>query len=283
MGFRFSYLQIRTGPSWNPDEKIWMLWYTGGAYATSQDGIHWEKPILGLHERDGSSQNNLMLPLTKYEFTDASGREIANVKGDGTTVLKVFYDSRDPDPFRRYKGIAYKGPICCLKKSRGPGSHPAVSPDGRSWKVLDAFIPSQDESHLFQDEERGLYVATVKHRGPYGRSVYLAVSRDFDNWTDPRECLVFHADKRDQELGARRVREHVESRDLRKPVYHNPEEYLTDVYNLPIFRYQGLYIGMPTVFNHSGNTKFNSDGFNMVELAVSRDLIHWRSSSQRQR
>ncbi len=59
------YLQIRTGPSWHPDEKVWMLWYTGGAYATSQDGVHWDKPILGLREQEDSTQNNLMLPVTR--------------------------------------------------------------------------------------------------------------------------------------------------------------------------------------------------------------------------
>ena len=39
--------QVRTGPSWNPKERFWMLWYTGGAYATSRDGERWEKPLLG--------------------------------------------------------------------------------------------------------------------------------------------------------------------------------------------------------------------------------------------
>ncbi len=277
------HLQVRTGPSWHPDEKVWMLWYTDGAYATSQDGIHWNKPILGLREHQGSTQNNLMLPVTKYEFTDGSGKEIASVKGDGTIILKVFYDAHEPDPARRYKGMGYKGPICCLRSSRGPGFHPAISSDGKSWQLLDAFIPTADESHLFHDEDNGIYAATVKHRGPYGRSVYLSVSPDFESWTDPRDCLIFHADQQDQELGAARVRMQVESRDLRKPVYHDPEAYLTDIYNLPVFRYEGLYVGMPTVFNHSGNTEYNSDGFSMVELAVSRDLIHWERVGKREK
>src|SRR5579872_3319813 len=41
-----------TAPSWNPEKKLWMLWYGsdgGTAYATSQDGIYWEKPVLGVH------------------------------------------------------------------------------------------------------------------------------------------------------------------------------------------------------------------------------------------
>ncbi len=108
-----------------------MLWYTGGAYATSQDGIHWDKPTLGLREHQGSTQNNLMLPVTKYEFTDGSGKEIASVKGDGTIILKVFYDANEPDPARRYKGIGYKGPLCCLRKSQGPASTPPSPPTER--------------------------------------------------------------------------------------------------------------------------------------------------------
>ena len=122
--------QVRTGPSWNPTERFWMLWYTGGAYATSHDGERWEKPLLGLREYKGSKQNNLMLPVTEYEFKDAFGRELLKQQGDGTTIDNVFYDPLDPDPSRRYKGMGYKGPICCLTACRGMGFFPAVSADG---------------------------------------------------------------------------------------------------------------------------------------------------------
>ncbi|MFN0166329.1 MAG: hypothetical protein ACKV22_07840 [Bryobacteraceae bacterium] len=274
-------IQIRTGPSWNPAEKIWMMWYLRG-YAASRDGEHWEKPMLGLRDYKGSRENNLMLPFTDYEFTDPSGKRILRQNGDGTTVDNVFYDAKDPDPARRYKGMGYKGPICCLTGGHGMGFYPAVSPDGKQWSLLDsAFVQTGDESHLIHDEERNLYVATVKQAGPYGRSVYLAVSSDFSHWTDPRECLVFHADKRDQDLGAERVRMHLRNPQMRQPVFHNPAEYLTDIYNLAVVPYEGLYIGMPTVFNHSGNTAYNSDGFSMVELAVSRDLIRWERVGNR--
>jgi hypothetical protein len=43
------------------------------------------------------------------------------------------------------------------------------------------------------------------------------------------------------------------------------------------------YGGAPPVFNYSGNTKNNSDGFSMVELAVSRDLIHWERVGKREK
>ena len=267
-------IQIRMGPSWNPQEKLWMMFYCcGGGYATSRDGLHWEKPVLGLQRYKGSKENNLMIPWTQYEWAaDGSSRII---EGDGTSIRPVFYDPKDPDPKRRYKGFATKPPPY--------GQYPAVSPDGRRWELLKTFIPTQDEFHLFQDTSRNLYVATVKLTGPYGRAVYLAVSKDFEHWTDSRECLIFHADKRDQELGAEQVQMHVHNPALRQPVLNRPEEYQTDIYNLPVFAYQGLYVGMPTVFNHSGNTKDNSDGFSMVELAVSRDLLNWERVGNREK
>ncbi len=231
-------IQIRTGPFWNPDQKQWMMWYLGG-YATSRDAIRWDKPTLGLRDYQGSKDNNLMLPVTRYEFKDPlTGRELLRQDGDGTTINHAIFDPGDPDPDRRYKGAGHKGPLCCLQGGRGAGFYPAVSPDGRTWRLLDsAFVPTADESHFDVDDERRFYYATVKHPGPYGRSVYLSVSRDFDHWSDPRDCLVFHADKRDQELGAERVRLHLRDPNLRKPAFHRPEEYVTDIYNLPVFRY----------------------------------------------
>jgi len=276
-------IQIRMGPSWNPQEKLWMLFYLGGGYATSRDGLHWDKPVVGLQRYKGSKENNLLIPVTTYEdgsFYDSAGRFTTKIfrilEGDGTSVRPVFYDAKDPDPKRRFKGFGTEVPF-------GP-MYPAVSPDGRKWELLKtSSISSQDEFHLFHDTSRNLYVATVKLTGPYGRSVYLAVSKDFEHWTDSTECLIFHADKRDQKLGAERVQMHLRNPALRQPTFNRPEEYRTDIYNLPVFAYQGLYVGIPTVFNHSGNTKDNSDGFSMVELAVSRDLINWERVGNREK
>lgn len=76
---------------------------------------------------------------------------------------------------------------------------------------------------------------------------------------------------------------HLRDPNLRKPAFNRPEEYITDIYNLPVFRYEGLYIGLPTVFNHSGNSRVNSDGFSMVELAASRNLIRWERIGNREK
>lgn len=272
-------VQIRSGPSWNSDTKLWMMWYEvpgGSAYAVSHDLVHWEKPVLGARIYDGSTQNNL-LPEELHA---------------------IFYDEQERDPARRYKGFLWvkttDKPPAVWKLSRAlptrtPGLFPAVSPDGIHWKLLESsFIFSGDEFgmfddpsygieyHLFHDTQRKVYVATVRQYGPYKRAVYMSLSRDFEHWTDPKDCLIFHAQKADQEIGAQLIRSHLADPNLRHPTLDRPEDYRTDIYALPIFLYQGLYVGMPTVFHQSRVTNLGSDGLNTTELAVSRDLLLWQ-------
>jgi hypothetical protein len=199
-------IQTRTGPSWNPDKKVWMLWYfgTGGtAYVTSRDGIHWEKPVLGIVDYHGSKETNLLPEPLSF----------------------VIYDPKDPDSSRRYKAFTTKGPM----PVGGSGFYPAVSSDGLRWRILDTFVPSQDEANLFHDEEYNLFVFTVKHPGPYGRSVYLTVSRDFVHWTDPRDCMIFHADKQDQDLGRKWIAQRFADPVLKHPEYNIPSQYSVQV------------------------------------------------------
>ena len=281
------WVQIRTAPSWNPEKKVWMLWYfcdAGSAYAESRDGLNWTRPELGLREHNGSRRNNLM---------PSSHDGDLNVPWSGFTF--VFYDRKEQNPERRYKALAsylFSAPATNPpgqdpNPAPAGGFYPAVSPDGLRWTTLKtSFIPSLDEAHLFYDETSGLYAATVKHVGPYGRSVYLSLSKDFEHWSDPKDCLIFHADKRDQELGAERIAEHLRRPDMIKPVTNQPRAYRTDVYNLPVFTYEGMYLGLPTLFNQSGPWHLdprNQDGFLSVELASSRDLVRWERSAGRQR
>ena len=180
----------------------------------------------------------------------------------------------DPDapPSRRYKGL-----------QGWSGRGPLVSADGYDFEQLDVPpVPSQDESHLNYDEVHGRFILTLKQRGPFGRSVYLSLSRDFEQWTRPE--LIFHADSRDQELGRLRMREHSANPRLYTPYFNAPDQYNTEIYNMPVFPYEGIYIGMPNFFESSGRTPMphnNQDGVNSVKLSTSRDLRHWTKVGNR--
>ncbi len=247
-------VKIRSAPCWDPQEQVWKMWYYAGPgptpralFARSKDGITWEKPSLGKREFEGSKDNNLILVEDDPE----------------AFVLHVLLDPEGTGE-RRYKGlIGYRD------------RHPVVSADGYVFTKLDVPpIPSQDTSHLNYDEVKKRFIATVKHRGPFGRSVYLSLSKDFEKWTEPE--LIFHADAYDQRLGEKRVREHLSNPRLRLLTVNQPEHYNTEIYNMPVFPYEGIYIGLPNFFEASGHSpNRNQEGVNSVKLSTSRDLRRW--------
>ena len=272
-------IQIRTTPAWVPDEGVFKMLYYGSAepsdpdtgkpsgggsficYATSTDGVNWEKPFLGLYDYEGHSWRG-----------EPIGKE-NNIVPNGT-MLAPIYDPRDPNPERRYKGMGRRKGV--------HGLIPLVSPDCLHWEYLDVpHVTSSDEAHFTYDEAKGLFIAMVKSAGPdgrapYGRSFCLSTSEDFENWSE-RE-LVFHADQTDQENGVERLEKFFEDPDYLTPVYNRPEEYRTDVYNFPVFRYEGMYLGLPVMHHWSGKHPpmyENVDSRKSVELASSWDLRHW--------
>jgi len=282
-----SCLQTRSAPAWDPKEKIFKLWmignyYGGGGttYAESKDGLHWTKPALRQYEINGSKENNIVALDPKLKWPDSA-------------MENVVYDPDEKDPSRRYKGFA-----------NAFGREPIVSPDGRRWKRLDVpKIPSSDESNMSYDRGAHMFIATLKtQKGPHGRSVKLSTSRDFEHWTEPE--LIFHADDLDQELGRKNIERVYSNPLLAHPVYNNPAQYNIDVYNMGVFRYEGVYIGMPSMFHKTGLVAGDwpgfadwnvppgrmSDlrrygdwsGFHLVELACSRDLHHWERLGDRQ-
>ena len=112
---------LRAGPwasrtvIYDEEEQLFKCWYNGHdfspehrcamGYAISADGVHWEKPALGLYEYNGNSSNNICLP------------------GVFGPVIK---DAGEKDPQRRYKMIA-KGPTA------KQGLRAAYSADGVRW------------------------------------------------------------------------------------------------------------------------------------------------------
>ena len=206
------------------EEGVFKAWYLAGGYlpghshvycyAVSEDGIHWEKPILGLHEALGTRENNIVIPVEYHDGMD-----------HWETVLK---DTMDPDASRRYKALGWSsydwdGPMC--------GIYSATSPDGLNWshtpKPLfhriaqpgtDAFGPIGDAQSMMVDTRKQRYVAFL--RSADGISRCLSISEDFVHWTRPQPFL--------QAL--------------------NEEETL---YNNTGFPYGDMYLGFLTHFNRN--------------------------------
>ncbi len=201
----------------------------------------------------------------------------------------VVYDPIDPDPSRRFK---------CARLGRGF----AVSPNGVTWTQLDVpAIQSSDEGNFSYDPAHGLFIHTVKRSGPYGRSVAIATSRDFETWED--YGVVFHADELDQELGRRRIQARRANPNLKQTEYDTPEDYSVQIYNMGVFHYEGIYIGLPSMYHHTGKVPKDWPGFDKIKLSpyilglvrkygdytgfydiqvvCSRDLRNWKRVGER--
>ena len=147
-------------------------------YATSEDGITWVKPEMGLVEFEGSKANNI---LWRGDGTEAE-------VGDGPHGTGIFKDMREPDPQRRYKAIL-KSEILSI----------AFSPDGIHWgKAMtrpEADSAGDTHNNAFWAPTLDKYVGITREWGlPFGRQVARTTSTDFLNW-DKCEVVLEGLDK----------------------------------------------------------------------------------------
>ncbi len=241
------------------DQRLLRMWYhffrDGGyrnAYAESRDGIDWKKPDVGIIAFGGSTSNNLFLTVTQNP--DEKPPRKARGQCHNPSVIKRSWLE---DPRERYVLFCYGADYGKVRA--------AVSPDGLRW----TFVPETAEAGLFQssdvvsfcyDAYRKRYVATWKGATRRGRSVGVAVSGDGLHWEKLGGSPIFTAD------------------DLDPPC--------TQVYGMPVFPYQGLYIGLPWIYHAKPHyasemlmTREEAEGESPctvdVQLAWSWDLMNW--------
>jgi len=184
-------------------------------YATSKDGIHWEKPKLKAYLYKGKPTN------------------IVNWRDHGTGV---FRDARDPNPEQRYK-------MFCTGRTPGGRVHVAFSPDGIRWtKLFDTKVSTSADTHnnAFWDPLAEEYVGITRafSHGKMGydltggipwvggfvigqRVVARSTSKDFLTWSAPEIVFEYGHDKR-------------------------------QVYAMPSFYTHGVFLGLPVVYDNAG-------------------------------
>ena len=182
-------------------------------YAESSDGIHWEKPDLGIHEFRGSRENNIVW------------------KGRGSHGFAPFVDTRPGcPPDERYKAV---GTSKTDVEPRPDGTKYLFvfsSPDGLHWDQMEGpkehgAILDQDEGDFdsqnvaFWDENAGCYRLYFRRRRDVDtrpdladredgegyhdvkarvRDIKTATSDDCLNWSEPR--FLIYPGAPDEEL-----------------------------------------------------------------------------------
>ena len=177
-------------------------------YAESDDGIHWIKPALGLHEFQGSKANNIVLVRQQVGNAMSEPGEPAVFKDENPNAAAD----------ARYKAL--------LPASRLPADHRRgllafKSPDGLHWSPMsdqpiltDGAFDSQNLA--FWDAPAGQYRAYWRYftKGGYNdekvwnprghRAIRTAVSKDFLHWT--RQADLKYVDSPSEQLYTSQVK-----------------------------------------------------------------------------
>ena len=196
-------------------------------YATSPDGIEWERPNLGLVEFEGSKDNNILLEESRMPY--------------------MFHDPHEDNPEKRFKGMIRTG----TRTTPGMQWDLYYSPDGFTWTPFGK-NPVVDTSprigrwgptsFMGWDPIRQVYAVHMENcfhrRSPLGKRLTgRAESPDMIHWSDPETILL------PDELDA-------------------PD---TEFYAIRVEAYAGMYVGLILVFHtqtatHHVEVSFSRDG-----------------------
>ena len=223
--------------------------------ATSRDGLHWERPRLGLKDFQGNRDNNL-LPI-------------------GAVEAGVFLDPMAP-PEKRYRLLFTKH----WPDPARAGVYVASSGDGIHWQTtpqrLLPFLPDSQPSAVW-DEVLQKYVIYLRAWNPVRSVARVAVSDLESPWPYDRSVPPLHIWGKDKIPTLSR-----ELPTVMKPDQRDPEN--LHLYTSAVVRYPfapNVYLAFPAAYlTYRGpdwqlRALNGNDGAFDVQLATSRDGIAW--------
>lgn len=222
-------------------------WYCAESrllYATSKDGIHWDKPELDIETYEGRKTNIVMK--------------------EQHIVFTVLFDEQEPDPAKRYKALG-------AEHAAVSGYRAYYSADGLHWRPQGdgRTIPFGSELiHLIRDPATGKYFAYIRPLRPERHPRYITgrrlcavtTSDDFVNWSEMRIVVV---------------PDEIDDAWVKEPHQR------TEFYEMNGFAYGRSYLGILPVFRIT-TINVNPpprqsvwDGPMHGELITSRDGLKW--------
>jgi hypothetical protein len=244
-----------SGGAWyDPADNLFKIWYTGGflastCYATSKDGIHWEKPELDVQK----GTNIVLEPVTE-------GRR----RVDTSTI---WLDHEANDPSERFKYFA-------TEATDGWGLTYRTSADGVHWSEP---VAKQeiwgDRTTAFYNPFRKVWVLSQRTETSVGERArsYLEAPTASDMMAEVTHNEV------DEILGES---VHWTGADDLDP-HHTDSKYAgigPQLYNLDAAPYESLMIGQFSVWQGPENgecDEFQLQKRNDILLGFSRDGFHW--------
>jgi len=231
------------GVWYDPADRIFKMWYMGGycasmCYATSRDGIHWEKPSL-----DVKPGSNVVFPKRR----------------DSTTV---WLDLEENEPARRYKLFCYDNVQRPETGTSDPFQSLYFSSNGIHWRqAASPRLVKGDRSTAFYNPFRKVWVYNIREYTTFGGAKSAMRCRRYwecndvltgANWTEAKAPLWTGADKLDP----------------RRPELNVQPQ----LYNLDCVAYESLILGLFSIWPGQPT---NRPKPNYVAVGFSRDGFHW--------
>jgi len=282
-----TYLQPYT-TMYDADERLFKLWaragsdakagYVGGnaawmLYFTSKDGVHWDRPDLGVMEVAGRRDHNIVfasdvVPNSPTRLSYGPDRFVVPTKPMTPQGKKAFFWGVNRHPQPRGPSETYVG--LAIVQDHRRGAHIVTSPDGVHWSCAaspfwqtphDVASTGDDcLMHLLFDEAKGKWVIyrriipefsermiaddSDRNRPPidrYNRSYAYAESDDLKEWTNHQFILAMDAD--------------------------DPAD--TELYQFGCHKFGTTYVGYMSVFHLRRPQPID------IQLATSRDGVHF--------
>lgn len=174
------------------DDGVYKAWGSCGApcYLESEDGLHWRRPVVGLVEFQGSTDNNLIPSAPKRHVfidpNDVNGRYKSVYEAQITQEEFDAYRARRPDAWspRAQRHADERTFYVCLKG--------AVSRDGFVWEELPEPLVVDHTDTLnvgWYDVRRSKYVMYVRTWNTFVNAAADA-SKPWDSWLNhARRCI----------------------------------------------------------------------------------------------
>lgn len=247
------------GVWYDPADSLFKMWYLADyshqhlCYATSKDGIHWEKPLLDV------------VPGTNIVFPDMPG------------VSVVWLDLEETDPGRRYKlvrsvadpqalepGVEWAGSLCSMRVH--------FSPDGIHWGSEVAKTgPCGDRNSAFWNPFRKQWVFSIRHftHRIEGATYAVRCRRYWESpdlitntlWKPEEPAMWVAADALD------------ESR--------HPGAGKAELYALDAVAYESVLLGLFSIYRAPAALDIGRPKINEVCVGFSRDGFHWYRPDRR--
>ncbi|MBX3239076.1 MAG: hypothetical protein KIT80_09865 [Chitinophagaceae bacterium] len=236
------------GVWWDPRDRLFKIWYEAGwlykmAYATSKDGIHWDRPEIGI---DGGT--NVVVPDI---IADSSTVFLDHFTNDPEERFKMFL--RPPNNVPGEKKVFYTGSAM-------------VSADGIHWKKRVETGICGDRTTIFYNPFRKKWVYSLRNTGQYGKSP-IGRSRYYYEHDDFLKGAQWDIKDIAFWTGADKL-------DLPDPAIGDKAQ----LYNLSAVGYESIMLGLHQVHLGPDNEiclKNATPKITELKISFSRDGFHW--------